>query len=168
MVEADLDLVLAVAEIHPEHQEDAAVFEERLALFGVGCAVLARGERLLGYRLSHPWMMDKPPRLNSLLGRLPHRPDTLFLHDLALLPEARGRGYARESVDETVALARDIDLATVSLIAIGGTRRFWAGLGFRERSLAVPDGYGAHAVPMVRDVDGRPHGLKPTPGNRVA
>lgn len=95
MVGADLDRVVDVAErVHPDHPEDEAVFEERLALFAAGCAVLSDDHRILGYRIAHPWMLDEPPDLNSLLARLPATPDTLFLHDLALLPEARRRFFA--------------------------------------------------------------------------
>jgi GNAT superfamily N-acetyltransferase len=156
MVEADLADVMAVAErVHPEHPEDAAVFEERLALFAAGCAVLADDVRLYGYRLGHPWILAEPPGLNTLLARLPATPDTLFLHDLALLPEARGEGHAREIVEETLALARASDLGCVSLIALGGSRAFWAVMGFRHGPGAALCGYGAQAVPMVRAVGSR-------------
>jgi hypothetical protein len=39
-------------------------------------------------------MLAAPPELNTLLGRLPATPNMLFMHDLALLAEARGRGVS--------------------------------------------------------------------------
>ena len=93
MTAADLPLAEEIAEqVHPDHPEGPEVFAERLRLFGRACLMLEAGGRSVGYAMGHPWVMRLPPRLNILLHRLPLAPDTMFIHDLALLPGARGRG----------------------------------------------------------------------------
>src|SRR5919202_5646322 len=77
------------AAVHPSHPERDAVFAERLRLFPDGCRVLADGGRG-GDLLSHPWLLGRPPALDTLIHALPARPDTYYIHDLALRPERRG------------------------------------------------------------------------------
>lgn len=138
MREADLPACEAIGDsVHVAHPEDEGIMAERLRLFPAGCRVLRRGGRVVGYGVSHPWMARSAPALNTCVGRLPDRPDTLFLHDLTLLPEARGRGDARWFVGALLALARLASLPAVSLVAIGGVRGFWEGMGFR--ALNVPE-----------------------------
>jgi len=157
MVEGDLTAVIAVADaVHPAYPEDAAVFAERLHLFPKGGAVLADGEQIVGYRVAHPWNLAGPPHVDALIGALPACPMTLLLHDLALRPHARGSGHAREVVEATLALAARESLPRITLIAVAGTIPFWSRLGFckggMERPAPEHDGYGACAMPMVREV----------------
>jgi len=169
MTPADLPALLAIADIvHPSYPEDAAVFEERLALFPAGCLVLEshphltsplKGEgyegtappqnkalpleggglgggempgtnRLIGYILSHPWTYAAPPALNSLLGALPSPPTTYYIHDIALLPEARGTGAANIVVQRLIALAETVRLSNLSLVAVNNSVAFWQRHGF--------------------------------------
>lgn len=133
MTPADLPALLAVADIvHPSYPEDAAVFEERLALFPAGCLVLehhphlaGQGTKLIGYILSHPWAYAAPPALNSLLGALPTPPTTYYIHDIALLPEARGTGAANTVVRQLTKLAETMGLPNLSLVAVNNSVAFW-------------------------------------------
>ncbi|HUZ62235.1 MAG TPA: GNAT family N-acetyltransferase, partial [Acetobacteraceae bacterium] len=93
MTEADLPAVESVGRsVHASNPEDLGIYAERLRLYPSGCFVLQGGERIIGYILSHPWLSGQPPTLNSFLERLPSAPDTFYIHDVALLPEARGAG----------------------------------------------------------------------------
>lgn len=131
MTAADLPRVLAVAaRVHAAYPEDAAVFAERLRLYPAGCRVCEGEGRLLGYVLSHPWRERAVPALNSLLGALPASPDTYYLHDLALLPEARGAGAGSAIVAALIAQARGAGLPTLSLVAVHGSEGFWRRHGF--------------------------------------
>ncbi|MET0430457.1 MAG: GNAT family N-acetyltransferase [Microvirga sp.] len=157
MAEGDLAAAMAVAaEVHPDYPESPAVFAERLRLYPEGCAVLADGPRIAGYRICHPWTPGSPPPLNTLIGRIPPRPATLLLHDLALTQDARGRGHARVIVEATVSLAAREGLPDVTLMAVAGTTPFWAGMGFREGGSRRPapdrDGYGVGAMLMMRSI----------------
>ena len=60
---------------------------------------------MLGYAVSHPGRLGRPPALDSRLGELPSDADCLYLHDVALLPEARGLGLGESLVDLLRALA---------------------------------------------------------------
>jgi GNAT superfamily N-acetyltransferase len=132
---ADLAAVLDIAAVvHPDYPEDPAVFAERLALFPAGCLVL---ENFGGYLIAHPWRHAAPPPLNALLGALPVAADTLYLHDIALLPAARGHGLARAGVARVAALAKAEGLREVALVAVGDAGGFWAAQGFE--ALVLPE-----------------------------
>lgn len=118
------------ARVHAAYPEDEGVFAERLRLYPAGCHVYEAGGRLLGYVLSHPWADRAAPALNSLLGALPASPATYYLHDLALLPEARGAGAGSAIVAALVAQARAEHLPTMSLVAVHESEAFWRRHGF--------------------------------------
>ena len=131
MTAADLPAALAVADVvHPSYPEDPAVFAERLALYPGGCLVLAHGGRIIGYIVSHPWCYADPPTLNSLLGALPARPSTYYIHDIALLPEARGSGSANAVVSRLIAHAEARGFPNLSLTAVNESVAFWRRHGF--------------------------------------
>ncbi len=100
MTRADTPGLMSIAAVaHPSYPENEAVFAERLFLFPAGCRALVGVDgRLHGYVVSHPWRDATPVPLNTLLAALPPQPTTLYLHDLALLPTARGTGAADEVV----------------------------------------------------------------------
>jgi ribosomal protein S18 acetylase RimI-like enzyme len=126
MSPADLPAALAVADIvHPRYPEDPAVFAERLALYPAGCLVLTQGEEQIGYIVSHPWTYGAPPALNSLLGALPRSPTTYYIHDIALLPQARGTGAAKAVIALLADRAMASGLPNLSLIAVNDSVSFW-------------------------------------------
>lgn len=152
---ADLPAVSALAAlIHPGYPEDAVVFAERLRLYPPGCRVLERDGELAAYVVSHPWLDRAPPALNVLLGELPARPTTYYLHDLALLPEIRGSGASVQVVAALVEQARNEHLPSLSLIAVNGSTGFWERQGFEavvDDTLAIKlRSYGEDAQFMMR------------------
>lgn len=135
MSRADLPAALAVADIvHPRYPEDPAIFAERLALYPAGCLVLMLGDEAIGYIVSHPWTYGAPPALNSLLGALPLPPTTYYIHDIALLPRARGTGAAKTVIALLVDRAEASGLLNLSLIAVNDSVSFWQRHGFAETS----------------------------------
>jgi ribosomal protein S18 acetylase RimI-like enzyme len=131
MTPADLPAALAVADIvHPRYPEDPAIFAERLALYPAGCLVLMQGEEQIGYIVSHPWTYGAPPVLNSLLGALPLAPTTYYIHDIALLPQARGTGAAKTVLARLADRAEASGLPNLSLIAVNDSVAFWQRHGF--------------------------------------
>ena len=154
----DLPTIARIAEaVHPGHPERPSVFAERLALYPWGLLVLVNGEPT-GYAISHPWVLDRPPRLDTLLGGLPPRPDTYYVHDIALLPEAQGKGAGRRIMEMLVDHADEQGFATVSLVSVIG-EAYWGALGFRDASDRLAAGklasYGVGARYMIRRVGGR-------------
>lgn len=154
MYPADIPAILAIQEeAYPWHKEDRAVFEDRLALYPQGCLALELGGELVGYILSHPWNADDPPPLDSKLGKLPDRPGTYYLHDLALLKSAYGKGHGARVVRHLAETAGAMDYPSMSLIAVNQSSAFWQKHGFAPRPLAglIPKlkSYGEGAVFMT-------------------
>lgn len=157
MTVSDLDAVVAVAaEVHPDFPEEAAIFAERLKLFVDGCRVLDMGSGIAAYLLSHPWRELEPPPLNAPLGALPPIPGTFYIHDLALLPQARGTGAAALAVADAIRLAQGLRLPNLSLVAVNASVGFWGKQGFSvvadPRLGAKLSSYGSDARFMMRPV----------------
>jgi len=155
MREEDIPRVSTMAAaIHTDFFEDDAVFIERLKLYPGGCFVLEGEGGLLGYGISHPWRIFQIPALNTLLGRLPEKANTYYLHDIALLPEARSGGAARQVVTAMAEQAKRDGFATMSLVAVNGSPGFWQKQGFA--AVEVPElsekllGYSSDARYMMR------------------
>lgn len=154
---ADIADVIAIAEIvHPGYPEDAHVLLERLKLYPAGCFALVKQNAVVGYVLSHPWMSNAIPKLNTLLEHLPEAADTYYLHDIALLPIARGYGVAGDILGHLYAIAVRAGFETISLCAVNASEPFWQRHGFvilripeMENALAS---YGMGAAHMVREI----------------
>jgi len=159
LTENDLpDLLKVQEEAYPHHQEQADIFRDRMRLYPQGCLGLdgRDGEGLAGYILSHPWTAEDPPELHSPLGALPEKPSTYYLHDLALLKSAHGKGLGARLVRHLTEHAGVCGFTTMSLIAVNRSAPFWERQGFRARlmpsltkKLAT---YGDDAVFMTRDL----------------
>jgi ribosomal protein S18 acetylase RimI-like enzyme len=160
MAAADLDAVCATARTaFPHHPEDREVFADRLALSPGGCFVLAAGEApARGYLIAYPWRLDDAPPLNIVVGRLPDAPDVLYLHDLALAPDAQGGGHAARIVERLAEQAAQAGWPAIALVAVNDAAPFWAGLGFAPRATPAMTrklaSYGEDARYMVRTLSG--------------
>jgi GNAT superfamily N-acetyltransferase len=157
MMPEDMPLVQVLADtIHVGHPEDLEVLAERQRLYPQGCLMLTEDQQAIGYALTHPWHYGEPPPLNGLLGKLPVAPTTYYIHDVALLPVARGKGYAVQAADRLIAHARAAAFGNLSLVAVNRSQAFWEMVDFRVLSIAGLDAklasYGQDAVLMVRDL----------------
>jgi phosphinothricin acetyltransferase len=159
LLPADLPQTGRIADlVHPAYPEDPAVQADRLSLFPDGCW-LAEGAdgSVLGYAVAHPAVRQKPPALNTVLGTLPEAADCLYLHDVALLPQARGLGLGRAIVPLLLTVAARHRFDVLALTSVNGTPDFWRAAGFRP---VVPDAllaaklatYDAEAVYMEQPV----------------
>ena len=134
----DLPAVETIAAaVHPSFPEDAAVFAERLQLYPDGARMFELNGVPAGYVFSHPWHFKALPALNALLGAIPGDADTYYLHDLALLPAARGTGAAAMIVGDMLRHARATGFANMSLVAVNNSWPFWHKHGFR--AVAAPE-----------------------------
>jgi GNAT superfamily N-acetyltransferase len=156
MTPQDLDQVQALAEvIHVSHPEDPDVLAERQRLYPQGCLMLIEDGRAIGYALTHPWRGEPPP-LNRLLREIPACATAYYIHDVALLPEARGQGHAAQIIARVTAHAREAGFGRLSLVAVNQSQSFWEKAGFRV--IADPGfdaklaSYGPGAVLMMRDL----------------
>lgn len=130
-VAGDMDAILAIQALaHPNSQEDRAVFEERLALYPEGFLVATLEDELCGYVISHPWLRPGPPAINALIGALPGNADIYYIHDLSLLPVARGLGLSDILIGRLKDHAKNEGFSTLALTAVGGSAVFWRRHGF--------------------------------------
>ncbi len=156
MTAADLDAVAAIAVIgFPDHFEGRDCFENRLMLNPSGCFVLADGSgEPKGYMVAYPWRTDSAPALNTLIEVIPKDAAVMYLHDLALHPEARGGGYPRAVVEQLASSARAAGWPALALVAVNDAAPFWARHGFVVRETpemaAKLTSYGSDARYMVR------------------
>lgn len=131
MEAADLDRVMDIAAVvHPDYPEERTVFAERLALFPDGCLMALADDATVGYAVMHPGTLGAPPPLDSPLGALPESPDCLYLHDVALLPAARGLGLGVSALERMEALAERRGFAWLALTSTPKARAFWDRNGF--------------------------------------
>jgi GNAT superfamily N-acetyltransferase len=151
----DLDAIQRIADrIHPELPERPEIFAEKLALFAEGCFVLAGEAAIAGYAFAHPWHLKQIPPLDTLLHALPPAPECLFVHDVAVLPEARGHGAAAMLVAILTRVAKKHDLPRLALVSVYGSDVLWAAQGFKpakDKALqAALTPYGESAKYMMR------------------
>jgi len=153
MTEADIAPAHALSEIvHPGYPEDLAIFTERLRLYPAGCFVLDNEREIAGYALSHPFVKDRAPALNSLLHALPESCDTYYIHDIALAACARNTGAGAAIVESLRAQARAGGFDAICLVAVNNSAAFWQRQGFVTQDAAsLRDklaSYGAGSVYM--------------------
>ncbi len=154
----DLPSVLAIADgVHVGLHERLEVFAEKLSLFPEGCRALADEGLVMGYGFSHPWLMGSIPPLDGFLGGLPPSPQCLHIHDVVVLPQARGRGEAAGYVGYVKGLAARMGITRLALVSVHGSEAFWMRLGFEAAEVGGPGltAYGHEAVYMVCRM---PHG----------
>lgn len=158
LTSADLPHVSRIAaKVHPDFPETDAVFADRLRLYPDGCWLLYVDGSPAGYVLSHPMLFGQLPALNALLGALAETADSFYIHDLALVPDARGTGAATQIVSMLAEHAKTSRFATMSLVAVNASQHFWEKQGFavmRRPELASKlRTYEADARFMVRKLD---------------
>lgn len=150
-----LDRVNEIAdEVHTSLPERPEVFEEKCRLFPEGCRVLVRDDRVVGYAVSHPWLLGRIPPLDEFLRALPYTPTCLYLHDIVVLPDARGQKAAEGFLELLENLSRQMSVSDLALVSVYGTDALWSKHGFeathRPELEAKLQSYGPTAKYMTR------------------
>ncbi len=132
MNHADLETVFTIGnQIHRDYQEDRAVLDSRWTIYHEGCHILDDHGAVKGYAVTHPWRFYDAPKLNTVIAALPAQLDTYHIHDIALLPEARQGGHARQIIAALHSHAAEKGFGTSSLVSVSGTRSFWEKQGYK-------------------------------------
>lgn len=156
-VEDVSDVVRIADQLHPGLPERPEVYGEKIRLAPETCRKLVRHGVCLGYGIAHPWRLNAIPPLDTLLDELPTDPDCLYLHDVALLPSARGQSAPATYVQFAIECARQSGLPRLAMTSVYGSDVVWRRFGF-EVVPATPDlasklaGYGPSAKYMVLSV----------------
>ncbi|WP_157945997.1 GNAT family N-acetyltransferase [Vibrio gangliei] len=114
-------------------------------------------QQVLGYVLAHPWESDQPPCINQDISDSeevvsPEDASTLYIHDLAISPKARGVGVAQALIENLLDQAQAFNIDTVSLVAVQGMAGFWSKYGFKSMKSNSTDSYGDDAQFMVNQL----------------
>lgn len=150
----DLPVVVTISDaVHGDFTEPLATFADRLAHYPAGCAIFERDGAPLGYLISHPWPRDAaPPKLGGLLGAIPSA-DSYYLHDIALLPAARGSGAGATATAFAMRQANIEGCRDIRLVAIQGADSYWHAQGFDYVGGTIDGPYGPGSHLMQRGID---------------
>lgn len=145
--------------------EGEAVFARRLASAAQCSLALVRGPDgaegpLVAYLAAYRSVLGHITPLQGDFCAVPGTADTLYLHDMAVLPAFHGQGLAQRLLAAAWQGARADGLRHAALVSVQGTQAYWARQGFDVRALAGAAqrqrlaGYGEGAVYMVREGPG--------------
>lgn len=137
--------------------ESGDVFTRRLAS-PANCSLVAeRGGEVCAYLAAYRSVRGKVTPLHGDFEAVP-QPDTLYLHDMAVLPAHAGRGLARELLQPLWAQAASHGLQHSALVSVQGSQAYWERHGYGLQPLvdvaqsARLASYGEDAVYMVRSL----------------
>lgn len=139
MLEGDLDAVIRLQSTcySREFHEPKVAFASKLKAAPDSCWVIHGPDGLLAYLVCLPIEGDQLPALHAPDWRKPANPDWLYLHDLAIHPDARGMGLASLMLSRATELAQTRKLASMGLIAVQDSVPFWRRYGFEPVTCAT-------------------------------
>lgn len=115
----------------PEMNESAAIMRARQACAPEYC--WGAGEReLAAYLLTYPSRLGKITPLGGDFAPAA-QPDCLYLHDLAVAPQAAGNGLGAALVKHALNSARQQGLRAAALVCVQEALGFWQRCGFVEQ-----------------------------------
>ena len=135
--------------------ESAEVYARRLASPANCSLVLVEDGRVLAYLAAYHSVLGKVTPLHGDFEATP-APDTLYLHDMAVLPACAGRGLARALLTRLLPRARAAGLRHTALVSVQGSQAYWARQGYAAHLVQDAaqrrhlDSYGAGAVYMAQ------------------
>lgn len=157
MALADLPAVLDIQRLcyGEGFLESAAILTQRLQSLGNLSCVAERGGVVCAYLAAY---RSRPGKLTPLNGGFDTvaQPHTLYLHDLAVAPQAAGQGLAQRLVEHLWIQGRSEGLVYSALVSVQGSQVFWERMGYRMQVLDDPAqqqnlaSYGADAFYMVK------------------
>ncbi|WBY03154.1 GNAT family N-acetyltransferase [Ramlibacter tataouinensis] len=159
MTEADLGAVLAIqAECYgPAMNETRETVLARLRAFPHTAWVAHDTQGACAYLVAYESRLGRVTALGGDFRRS-ERADSLYLHDLAVSPRAKGRGAGRLLVEQALQQARHAGLAHSCLVSVQDSQAFWRSFGYEPR-LELPaesqpalQTYGPGACYMARAI----------------
>jgi ribosomal protein S18 acetylase RimI-like enzyme len=115
--------------------ESSEVFARRIASPANCSLVLERDGQVCAYLAAYRSRIAKITPLHGDFEAVP-APDTLYLHDMAVLPALAGQGLARVLLEALWAHAHAEGLHHTALVAVQGAQGYWARHGYAAHALA--------------------------------
>lgn len=137
--------------------ESREVFAARLASPANCSLVLERAGVVCAYLAAYRSLRGKVTPLHGGFEAVP-QPDTLYLHDMAVLPGCAGQGLARALLQPMWKEAKARGLRHTALVSVQGSQAYWERQGYAVQALADAAqrerlaSYGGGAVYMVREL----------------
>ncbi|WP_211451195.1 GNAT family N-acetyltransferase [Collimonas antrihumi] len=138
MSDNDIPAVMRIqAQCYPSlMQESEAVFRARLALTPATCWIWSpSGQDPAAYLFSYPTNKDVITALDHPF-KIAATPDCLYLHDLAVAPNARGRQAGNVLVAAALGHARLNGWRWSALVSVQQSQKFWSALGYTATEVA--------------------------------
>lgn len=137
--------------------EPHALYQRRLQTAGHCCLGVHAQGQLIGYLAAY-W--SRPGYITPLHGDfIDHRdPSVLYVHDMAILPAAKGQGLASMLLAFARRQAVQRHIRHTALIAVQGSQVYWQRQGYRAEVVQQPQqqanllSYGADAIYMVGEI----------------
>lgn len=137
--------------------EEADVFATKITSSPLHCVgVVDPSDELVAYVIAFPMEKSASVGLHETVARSGDRETVmpiLYIHDLAVHPDAHGTGVGTVILTALESIGRDGGQTVIELVAIESALRFWERRGFRVIDAEVFEGYGAGARKMRRSVD---------------
>ncbi len=112
-----------------EFYESAEVVAKRLMLYPQSCWVACFQDKIWGYLFSYPSKLSQINPLGAEFGQY-DQANCLYLHDMAVSPDARGQGVATALLSSAKSYAMTLGLPHLALVAVQNSAAFWLQLGF--------------------------------------
>ncbi len=137
--------------------ESRDVFAQRLASPANCSLVLEQGGVVCAYLAAYRSVRGKVTPLHGDFEAVP-QPDTLYLHDMAVLPTCAGQGLAAALLQPLWDAAPAAGLRYTALVSVQGSQGYWERHGYALQPLADAEQcqrlatYGDGAVYMARSL----------------
>ena len=159
LAQSDLPALLAVqlACYGEGFIESGEVFARRLGSPANCSLVLEQAGVVCAYLAAYRSARGKVTALHGDFDAVA-QPDTLYLHDMAVLPAHAGQGLARALLEPLWRQARSGGLGHTALVSVQGSRAYWERQGYSVQPLddatqqARLADYGPGAVYMARSL----------------
>lgn len=137
---SDLDAVISLQSTCYAHQfrEPKQAFAAKLNAVPASAWVVDGPSGLWAYLVCLPIEGDQLPALHATEWHTPPSPQWLYLHDLAIHPDARGAGLAGVLLSKAHELAFSQGWQALGLIAVQDSHAFWRKQGFEPAELPSP------------------------------
>ncbi|MBI1328133.1 MAG: GNAT family N-acetyltransferase [Alphaproteobacteria bacterium] len=159
MLAADLKHLKRLSDLlFPDYLEDYEVLEERWKICPLGCFILKNYSfNAVGYALAHPAKLKAPPKENRIFI-VPEDADCFHIHDICMLYDYQGYGYAGRVLRDIAAYALERGFNKLAIVAVHNSRRIWEKYGFKPLDdetyqQKIKADYGDDCFYMVRTIE---------------